>query len=90
VAVAGSPAVPAASVSAVRAGAGWQFEAAIPAAMFIQAQGANWQGFQLTPILSDVDDASEKPVEIVWRGTSDVHQRNVNYGQFQRTAAKRP
>jgi hypothetical protein len=57
----------------------------MPLKMFVENQSDKWHSFQMTPIVVDVDDAGEKPVQLIWRGTPDAATRNTNYGQFVRT-----
>ena len=84
----GSPKISAAAtVATARTKDGWTFEAAIPVKAIEESQNEKWHSFQMTPILSDVDDAGEKPVEIIWRGTAEARTRNTNYGQFVRRRA---
>jgi hypothetical protein len=73
-----------ASVVTSRTSTGWNLEAAIPVTLLTANQSDKWHSFQMTPILSDVDDSGDSPVEIIWRGTSDVHTANTSYGHFVR------
>lgn len=83
--IVGTPSSKPAQAAAVRTASGWTFEAAIPVAVFVKNQNEKWHSFQMTPIVRDVDDAAEKPVEIIWRGTADAATRNTNFGQFVRS-----
>lgn len=85
IAVVGSPKVGPAQAAAVRTKTGWTVEVAMPLKMFVENQSDKWHSFQMTPIVVDVDDAGEKPVQLIWRGTVDAATRNTNYGQFVRT-----
>ncbi|MGC3966467.1 MAG: metallophosphoesterase [Pirellulales bacterium] len=73
-----------AAVATARSSQGWTFEIALPDETFVKSQNDKWHSFQMTPILADVDDANEQPVEIIWRGTTEARTRNTNYGQFVR------
>jgi hypothetical protein len=42
----------------------------------------DWQSVQLTAVVSDVDEPGQPPARVLWRGTSDVNERNTNFGQF--------
>jgi hypothetical protein len=81
----GSPKIGPADVATARTPKGWTVEAAIPLKMLTTNQSDKWHSFQMTPIVVDVDDAGEKPVQVIWRGTIDAATRNTNYGQFVRT-----
>jgi hypothetical protein len=83
-ALTGDPKLPAADVVTVRTATGWNVEAAIPVELVVLNQSTDWHGFQMTPVYSDVDDSNEPPVDIIWRGTEEVHQKNTGYGQFVR------
>ncbi|MFN8708414.1 MAG: metallophosphoesterase [Planctomyces sp.] len=82
--VIGQPSMGPASVVTSRTSTGWNLEAAIPVTLLTANQSDKWHSFQMTPILSDVDDSGDSPVEIIWRGTSDVHTANTSYGHFVR------
>jgi hypothetical protein len=84
----GSPKIGDAIVATKRTATGWTVEAAIPLKMVEANQSEKWHSFQMTPVVVDVDDAGEKPVNVVWRGTADFDKRNTNFGQFVRTKAK--
>ena len=86
----GSPKIggPATVATARRTAKGWTVEAAIPLKMLTKNQSDKWHSFQMTPIVVDVDDAGEKPVQLIWRGTAEADKRNTNFGQFVRTKAK--
>lgn len=68
--------------AARRTNAGYDVEVALPRELLTRAQGENAHGFQFTAIVTDVDQAQETPCRIVWRGTTEVDQRNSNFGQF--------
>lgn len=84
----GSPKIGPANVATARTATGWTVEAAIPLKMLTENQSDKWHSFQMTPIVVDVDDAGEKPVQLIWRGTAEADKRNTNFGQFVRTKAK--
>lgn len=65
-----------------RTATGYDWELSVPLEVLKRFQGPSPQGFQLTPIVVDVDQPDEMPCRVVWRGTADVDQRNTNYGQF--------
>jgi hypothetical protein len=81
----GAPKIDPADVASVRTKSGWIVEAAVPMSMLTTNQSAKWHSFQMTPILIDVDEADDKPVQLIWRGTADVATRNTNLGHFVRT-----
>jgi hypothetical protein len=84
----GTPKVPPAAVAARRTKTGWSVEAAIPVVLFEKSQNENWHSFQFTPIVNDVDDAGEKPVRLIWRGSTTIDKTNTNWGQFVRVRPK--
>lgn len=59
-----------------------ELELSIPLAALMAEQGQDWQTFQATAAVVDIDDANEKPVRVLWRGTPDLDKRNTNWGQF--------
>lgn len=63
---------------------GYVVEAAVPLGVVRGPGGADWTDFQLTPILSDVDEEGGARVRIVWRGGPDADSRSDGYGQFIR------
>lgn len=71
-----------------RTPSGWNVEAAIPLEMLVKNQSENWHSFQMTPILTDVDDPTDQRLQMVWRGTAEAAVRNTNFGQFVRAKPK--
>jgi hypothetical protein len=59
----------------------YDIEVALPLDIIDAAQ-PDRQSIQLTAVVSDVDEAGQKPARVLWRGTSDVNDRNTNYGHF--------
>jgi hypothetical protein len=80
----GTPAIAPADVATKRTKTGWTVEVAMPIELLTSNQSEAWHSFQMTPVVVDVDNADEKPVRLVWRGTKDVDTRNTNYGHFVR------
>jgi hypothetical protein len=68
-----------------RSGNGYAVELAIPVGVLAKHQGEDWTTFQMTPIVIDVDDVSDEPARLIWRGTKDVDRQNTNFGHFVRT-----
>lgn len=48
----------------------------------ITAHQPDWRSIQLTAVVSDVDESGQPPARVLWRGTSDVDERNTNFGHF--------
>lgn len=69
--------------AALRRAGGYDVEVALPIE-FITANQSDWQSIQLTAIVSDVDEAGHKPARIIWRGSNQIDERNINFGQFVR------
>jgi hypothetical protein len=69
--------------AALRRAGGYDVEVALPL-RFITANQRDWQSVQLTAIVEDTDEAGQKPVRVVWRGSNQLDERNTNYGQFVR------
>ncbi len=68
---------------------GYLVELAIPVSALAEAHdGESWQTFQLTAVVSDLDDpnASEdaEPCRVLWRGTEQVDRVNTRFGHFLR------
>ncbi|MGE0608245.1 MAG: metallophosphoesterase [Pirellulales bacterium] len=63
---------------------GYDLELSVPLAGLMAEQGPDWQTFQATAAIVDIDDANEKPVRVLWRGTPELDKRNINWGQFAR------
>ena len=80
----GTPRVGAADVASKRTSTGWSVEVAVPIAVLETNQSRDWHSFQMTPVVVDVDDAAEKPVELIWRGTPKHATVNSNFGHFVR------
>jgi len=80
----GSPRLSAANVAAERTKSGWAVEIALPINLVERNQSSDWHSFQMTPILIDVDNADEDPVELIWRGTRNHATVNTNFGHFVR------
>ena len=81
----GKPDVGSADVSTARTPTGWTVEVAVPISALTKNQTADWHSFQMTPVVVDIDDANEKPAQIIWRGTADFATRSTNFGHFVRS-----
>jgi hypothetical protein len=81
----GKPEIGSADVATARTPNGWTVEVAVPMTALTKNQSADWHSFQMTPVVIDVDDANEKPAQIIWRGTADFATRSTNFGHFVRS-----
>ena len=69
------------ATAAVRRQDGFTAEVGLPLEL-LRAHQPDLQGVQLTAVVTDVDEAGQTPARVLWRGTSDVADRNTNFGQF--------
>jgi hypothetical protein len=60
---------------------GYDFEVALPLEI-VFAEQPGMLSLQMTAVVSDVDEAGQMPARVLWRGTSEVAERNTNFGQF--------
>ncbi|WP_161602580.1 metallophosphoesterase [Tautonia marina] len=64
---------------------GYEVELAMPLSALAEAQdGADWSSFQLSVVVSDVDESGAEPARVLWRGTRDVDRSNARFGHFVR------
>ena len=76
-----------ATIAATSNNNGYQFEVGLPIRCLTRPQGTDWQSFQLTPVVHDVDAAQDHGCIIVWRGTPGVRRQNTNLAHFFRSGA---
>jgi hypothetical protein len=62
-------------------GGGYQVRFSIPLEAIDEFQPER-HSLQITAVVNDVDEPDQKPARVLWRGTSDVFDRNTNFGQF--------
>ena len=67
-----------------RVAGGYDFEVQIPQSFLAASQGADWQDFQMTVAVLDVDSSSDSPVYVLWRGTPEILESNFGLGTFVR------
>jgi hypothetical protein len=79
--VGGSPIVEGFQAAAEESRGGYTTEFAVPLELISNNQ-PELHSLQLTAVVSDLDEAGQKPARVLWRGTSDVNERNTNFGQF--------
>lgn len=60
---------------------GYDFEVALPLEI-ISSEQPEVHNLQLTAVVSDVDEPGQPPARVLWRGTSEVFERNTNFGHF--------
>ena len=63
---------------------GYDVELSVPLSLLQRVQGSDWEGFQATVVVHDVDEQGQPTARILWRGTQDYGRQNTNYGQFVR------
>lgn len=61
---------------------GYAFELAIPSTTLIEAQGTEWESFQLNVVMLDVDEANDEDLQILWRSGTGDGGVNTNYAHF--------
>jgi hypothetical protein len=60
---------------------GYQVRVSIPLEAIDEFQPER-HSIQITAVVNDVDEPGQKPARVLWRGTSEVLERNTNFGQF--------
>ena len=87
----GEPTVEGARAVSRRVEGGYEVELALPLSALAEAhEGADWSTFQLSAVVSDVDEPGGEPARILWRGTRDVDRSNARFGHFIRTPSTTP
>ena len=66
---------------------GYDFEVALPISCVTRAQSVEWESFQFSPVVSDIDEPSDQRCWIVWRGTRELREQNRNFAHFFRSPA---
>jgi hypothetical protein len=60
---------------------GYEVKVAIPMEVIDEFQPER-HSIQVTAVVHDVDEPNQQPARVLWRGTSEVYQRNTNFGHF--------
>jgi hypothetical protein len=64
--------------------AGYDLEFAIPLRSVRRAQGDDWHSVQMSVVVHDFDEQGQRPSQVLWRGSRNVHENNVGYGYLVR------
>jgi hypothetical protein len=81
----GEPTIDGARAVARRIEGGYEVELALPVSALAESHdGADWSTFQLSAVVSDVDEPGGEPARVLWRGTSEVDRSNARFGHFVR------
>ena len=66
---------------------GYDIELLIPTQFFDKLQNGAWESVQMGTVVTDVDEANEKPVELWWRGVPGRRNSNTGHAYFARESA---
>lgn len=67
-----------------KANDGYIVEVALPIDVLTVYQGLDWTDFQYTAGIVDVDGQTDSPCYVIWRGTSEIRERNTGFAWFRR------